>query len=339
MLKKYEKASEQVSIKGVIKARKAISHYIQRTNLVYYSELSRLIGCDAFVKHENHMPTGSFKIRGAINFFHTIPKQKVENGVLCSTRGNHGLAMAWAARWFNVPCTVVVPENNNPETNRTIESFGSELIVHGKDFYEAQFFCDELVAAAGYYYVEQGNEPEMLNGIGTMGLEIFEDLSDVDAIVCPIGGGAGCASLLKVAQAINPGVEIIGVQAEKAPAFARSLEKGDWVVIDQADTIADGLAARSVFQLPYMIMKDCIKDVVLLTEDEILEGICLALTTTHNLAEAAGAASIMGAMKRKDKLAGKKVVLVMSGGNLDRNHLELALAHSRKSAKSGVGPR
>jgi threonine dehydratase len=327
MLKKYDKVADQVSIKGVLRARSAIAHYIQRTNLIYYSELSRLMGCDVFVKHENHMPTGSFKIRAAINFFHTIPKQKTENGVLCSTRGNHGLAMAWAARWFNVPCTVVVPENNNPEINRIIESFGSELIVHGKDFYEAQFFCDELVAAAGYYYVEQGNEPEMLNGIGTMGLEIFEDLSDVDVIVCPVGGGAGCASLLKVVQAVNPAVELVAVQAEKASAFAQSIAKGDWVVIDNAETIADGLAARSVFQLPYVIMKDHIKEVVLLTEDEILEGICLALTTTHNLAEAAGAASIMGAMKIRERLKGKKVVLVMSGGNLDQAHLEKALKH------------
>ncbi|MCK7467170.1 MAG: pyridoxal-phosphate dependent enzyme [Desulfosudis oleivorans] len=162
------------------------------------------MGCDAFVKHENHLPTGSFKIRGALNFFQTIPKEDVANGVLVSTRGNHGLAMAWAGQWFHTPCTVVVPENNNPEINRIIESFGAELIVHGHDFYDAQFYCDELVAAAGYYYVEQGNEPEMLNGIGTMGLEIFEDLPDVDVIICPIGGGGGCASLLRVAQAINP---------------------------------------------------------------------------------------------------------------------------------------
>jgi len=326
MLKKYERLSEQVSIKGMIKARSAISHYLNKTNLIYYSELSRIIGCDAFVKHENHMPTGSFKIRGALNFFHTIHKDEVENGVLVSTRGNHGLAMAWAARWYNIPCTVVVPENNNPETNRIIESFGAELIEHGHDFYDAQFYCDELVAAAGYYYVEQGNEPEMLNGIGTMGLEIFESMPDVDVIICPIGGGAGCASLLKVAQAINPEVEIIGVQARNAASFYESIRQDDWVVLDEADTIADGLAARSVFQLPYVIMKDYIKDIVLLSEEEILEGIPLALMTTHNLAEGAGAASIMAACKIKDKLAGKKVVLVMSGGNLDREHLLQALA-------------
>ncbi|HOC74900.1 MAG TPA: threonine/serine dehydratase [Deltaproteobacteria bacterium] len=325
MLKKYERLSVQVSFRNILRARSAISHYIHRTNLIYSSELSRIIGCEAFVKHENHLPTGSFKIRGALNFFQTIPKEDVANGVLVSTRGNHGLAMAWAGQWFNTPCTVVVPENNNPEINRIIESFGAELIVHGHDFYDAQFYCDELVAAAGYYYVEQGNEPEMLNGIGTMGLEIFEDLPDVDVIICPIGGGAGCASLLRVVQAINPEVQIVGVQAAKAPAFSRSLEQGEWVVLDEADTIADGLAARSVFQLPYVIMKDHVKDVVLLNEDEVLEGIRLALGTTHNLAEGAGAASLVAAVKIKERLQGKKVVLVMSGGNLDRAQLELAL--------------
>jgi len=325
MLKKYERLSVQVSFRNILRARSAISHYIHRTNLIYSSELSRIIGCEAFVKHENHLPTGSFKIRGALNFFQTIPKEDVANGVLVSTRGNHGLAMAWAGQWFNTPCTVVVPENTNPEINRIIESFGAELIVHGHDFYDAQFYCDELVAAAGYYYVEQGNEPEMLNGIGTMGLEIFEDLPDVDVIICPIGGGAGCASLLRVVQAINPEVQIVGVQAAKAPAFSRSLEQGEWVVLDEADTIADGLAARSVFQLPYVIMKDHVKDVVLLNEDEVLEGIRLALGTTHNLAEGAGAASLVAAVKIKERLQGKKVVLVMSGGNLDRAQLELAL--------------
>ncbi len=233
--------------------------------------------------------------------------------------------MAWAAQWFNIPCTVVVPKNNNPEINRIIESYGAELIEHGNDFYDAQFYCDELVAAAGYYYVEQGNEPEMLNGIGTMGLEIFEDLPDVDVIVCPIGGGAGCASLLRVAESLNPNVKVIGVQSEKAAAYHASLQKGEWTVLDEAETVADGLAARSVFQLPYAIMKDRVKEVVLLTEEDILEGIRLALTKTHNLAEGAGAAALVAALKIKDQLAGKKVALIMTGGNLDRKHLEQAL--------------
>jgi len=325
MFTKFEKLSVDVNIKSTLRARTTIYQYIHRTNLIYYSELSRLVGCDIYVKHENHHPTGSFKIRGAINFFHSISEQEAGNGIIVATRGNHGLAMAWAAQWYHIPCTVVVPENNNPETNRIIENFGAELIIHGNDFYEAQFYCDELVESAGYYYVEQGNEPSILNGIGTMGLEIFEDLPDVDVIICPIGGGTGAASLIKIAHALSPEVAIIGVQAEKASAFYQSWKQNQWTVLNNADSLADGLATRSVFQLPYVIMKDKISDVVLVSESEILEGIRLALLTTHNLAEGAGAVSIIGAIKLKDRLAGKKVVLIMSGGNLDREHLVQAL--------------
>jgi threonine dehydratase len=326
MARNYEALGSQVNLLGMIKARAVIEPYLNRTNLTYYSELSRLVGCEVYVKHENHNPTGSFKIRGALNFFHHMSGEELESGVLVATRGNHGLAMACAGRWFDVPCTVVVPEHNNPEINRIVESFGADLIVKGADFYDAQSYCDDLVESAGYYYVEQGNEPEILNGLGTMGLEIFEDLPEVDVIICPIGGGAGCASLVKVAQAINPAVEIIGVQAERMAAFHASWKKGERVIIEPADTIADGLAARSPFHLPYLIMKDHIADVVLLSEDEILEGIRLALTVTHNLAEGAGAASLAAAVKIKDRLEGKRVALVMSGGNLDHDHLLQVLA-------------
>jgi len=225
-MRNYELLSDEVNMIGILKARSLIGRYLNRTNLIHYSELSRLAGCEIFVKHENHNPTGSFKIRGALNFFHHMSGEEVETGVLVSTRGNHGLAMAWAGRWFHVPCTVVVPEHNNPETNRIIESYGADLIVHGQDFYDAQSYCDELVDTAGYYYVEQGNEPEILNGLGTMGLEIFEDLPEVDAIICPIGGGSGCASLIKVAQALNPTVEIIGVPGRAGGGLLRVLEEG-----------------------------------------------------------------------------------------------------------------
>ena len=325
MLKKYEILSEQVNPIRTFMARAVIYKYLNRTSLTHYSELSRLIGCQAFVKHENHNPTGSFKIRGALNFFHHMSREELEAGILVATRGNHGLAMAWAGQWFNVPCTVVVPENNNPEINRTIESYGAELIVHGEDFYDAQSYCEELVDTAGYYYVQQGNEPEILNGLATMGLEIMEDLPDVDTIICPVGGGAGCASILKIVRALRPDIEIIGVEPMNAPSFYNSWKKGEIVTLDYANTVADGLAARSVFHLPYVILKDTISDVVLLTEDEILEGIRMALTTTHNLAEAAGAVSLIAAYKIKDRLAGKKVVMMMSGGNLSMDTLKTSL--------------
>lgn len=326
MLKKYEILSEQVNPTKTLMARAVISRYLNRTSLTHYSELSRLIGCKAFVKHENHNPTGSFKIRGALNFFHHMSQEEVDAGILVATRGNHGLAMAWAGQWFHVPCTVVVPKNNNPEINRIIESYGAEVIVHGEDFYDAQSYCEELVDSAGYYYVQQGNEPEILNGLATMGLEILEDLPQVDVIICPIGGGAGCASLIKTVRAINPDIEIIGVEPQNAPSFYSSWKKGDIVILDEADTIAEGLAARSVFQLPYVILKDAISDVILLTENEILEGVRMALSTTHNLAEAAGAVSLIAAYKIKDRLAGKNVVMIMSGGNLAIDNLKTVFA-------------
>lgn len=325
MLKKYEALSLQVNPTSMLMARPVIYRYLNRTNLICYSELSRLLGCEAFVKHENHNPTGSFKIRGALNFFHHMSKEELETGILVATRGNHGLAMAWAGQWFHVPCTVVVPENNNPEINRIIESYGAELIVHGEDFYDAQSYCEELVDSAGYYYVKQGNEPEILNGLATMGLEILEDLPQTDTIICPIGGGAGCASLVKTVRAFKPDIEIIGVEPQNAPSFFNSWKKGEIVTLDEAHTMADGLAARSVFQLPYVILKDTIHDVVLLTEDEILEGIRMALAVTHNLAEAAGAVSLMAAYKIKDHLAGKKVVMIMSGGNMNMDNLKIAM--------------
>lgn len=157
-----------------------------------------------------------------------------------------------------------------------------------------------------------------------MGLEIFEELPEVDVVIMPIGGGTGCAALAKVIEGINPGVELIGVQAERMPSFYESWRQGKKVIVPGASTIAEGLAARSVFDIPYMILKERITDVVLLTEDELLEGVRLAVRFTQNLAEVAGAASLAAAFKIKERLAGKKVVTIMTGGNLNLHHLTQA---------------
>ena len=262
---------------------------------------------------------------GRLDFFQHMTGEELESGVLVATRGNHGLAMACAGRWFDVPCTVVVPEGNNPEINRIVESFGAELIVHGQDFYD-QVYRDELVDSAGYYYVEQATNPRSSTVSAPWGWRSSNTFRRQQQSY-PLSAAARAAPrCIKVAQAINPQVEVIGVQAERVAAFYTSWKQGEWVVIDTATTIADGLAARSVFKLPYVIMKDHIADVVLLSEEEIIDGIRLALGVTHNLAEGAGAASLAAAVKIKDRLAGKKVALVMSGGNLDHAHLLQALA-------------
>jgi len=321
MNKHYEDLISRVNMLEIFKARHVVEQVLQQTHLTYYQRLSDELGAQIYVKHENHLPTNSFKVRGAVNFMARITPEIQERGVVVATRGNHGLAVAWAAQDKGVFCNIVVPENNNPDTNAAILAYGAQLIEHGNDFYETQDYCDELAENTGYYYLRQGNEPLLITGIATLGLEIFEELPEVDTIVMPIGGGTGCAALAKVIQGINPNVELIGVQAEKMPSFYESWRQGKKVIVPSADTSAEGLAARSVFEIPYMILKDRITDVVLLTEEELLEGVRMSLHYTQNLAEVAGAAALAAAFKIKTKLNGKKVVVIMTGGNLNLSRL------------------
>jgi len=325
MKEKYMDLSKEVNFNNIYKARKTVYRKLKKTHLIHYASLSELIGGEVCIKHENHNPTGSFKIRGTVNFMSHATDDIKENGIIVATRGNHGLATAWAAREEDILCNVVVPMNNNPEINNAITGLGAQLMSHGKDFYETQQYCEDLSYQLGYYYIEQGNEPEILNGLGTMGLEIFEDFPDVDVIIIPVGGGSGCASLIQVVKAINPKVKIIGVIAEKAPALIESLQKGERVIASSADTFADGLAARSIYEVAYEIIKGGGIEVCTVSEDEIISGVKMALLHTHNLAEGAGAAGLACALKMKKELAGKKTVIIMTGANLDRKHLEWAL--------------
>jgi threonine dehydratase len=325
-MQKYRDFAKQVNFLNIYKARKAVYSKLKKTNLIRYAGLSALCGTDIYVKHENHNPTGSFKIRGTVNFISNISKSVKKTGVIAATRGNHGLAAAWAAASEGIFCNVVVPEDNNPEINNALKGLGAELIIHGRDFEETLAYTEDLAEQLGYYYIEQGNEPDILNGLGTMGLEIFEDLPDVDTIIVPVGGGGGCASIVTVAKAINPAVNVIAVEPENAPALTQSLKEGKRVITVSADTFADGLAARSLFQTAYLLLKDSISDVVTVTEDEIIEAVKISLTQTHNLAEGAAAAGIACAFKIKERLKGKKAVIIMTGGNLDQRHLMRALS-------------
>jgi threonine dehydratase len=312
----YEQLASQVNMLEIFKARKAVESALHRTPLTYYKRISDELGASIHVKHENHLPTNSFKIRGAVNFMADVSPAIEERGIVVATRGNHGLAVAWAAQQRGILCNVVVPENNNPEINAAILSYGAQLIEHGNDFYEVQDYCEELAENAGYYYLRQGNEPRLLTGIATMGLEIFEELPGVETIIMPIGGGTGCAALAKVVQGINPKVELIGVQAARMPSFYESWRQGKKVTVAPAETVAEGLAARSVYEIPFKILVKQITDVVLLSEDELLEGVRLSLRYTQNLAEVTGAAALAAAFKISDRLVGKKVAVIMTGGNL-----------------------
>ncbi len=306
-----------VTFQGVLAARRIVYQFLKPTPLIRYPELSEIFGFQAYIKHENHQPTGSFKVRGGLNFMSQLPADQRKRGVITATRGNHGGSIAYAAKQFGVHATIVVPHRNNPEKNSAMRAFGAELIEHGVDFDESRELCEKLQTERGFRYVHPANEPPLVHGVGTYSLEVFEDLPAVDTIIVPIGAGSGACGAITVAKAINPDVKVIGVQAANAPSVYRSWKAGEKIETDSADTVADGLATRVTFDLPFSILKDGISQIVLVSEAEIREAIRMALRYTHNLIEGAAAAPIAAARKLRRDLSNQDVVMIMSGANVD----------------------
>jgi len=311
----------------IYQARPRVYRVLKPSPLLRHPLLAEAMGCDVYVKHENHNPTGAFKIRGGLNLIGSLPAGERRRGVISASTGNHGQSMALAARLAGMPCTIVVPVGNNPEKNAAMRAYGAEVLEEGRDFDEARARVEQLQAERGLRYVHSANEPLLLAGVGTYALEIFEELPDVDAIFVPIGGGSGACGCVMARTGLGSRAEVIGVQAERADAFTRSWRGTERVVGARADTFAEGMATRVTFDLTFNLLKRELNDMVTLSEEEIAEGIRLALRATHNLAEGAGAASLMAAMKRRDSLKGRKVVCVMSGGNLDTATLRRVLNH------------
>lgn len=307
----------EVSIQGVYEARRVISRYLRPTPLIQYPLLDELLGCESYVKHEECNPTGAFKIRGGINLIAGLTADERRRGVITATRGNHGQSIALASRIFGVRCVVGVPEGNNPEKNQAMEAFGAELLISGKDFDEAREKVEEVQAEKAMRYVHSGNEPPLIHGVGTYVLEIVEELPDLDCLIVPVGGGSGAAAALTVLRAIRPAVKVVGVQAENAPSIYLSWKKGSIVETESADTIADGLATRVPFELTYSILRDQIDDIVTVSEEELRLAVFQVFRTTHHVAEPAAAATVAAGLKLKSRLRGKKVVLALTGCNID----------------------
>ena len=228
-------------------------------------------------------------------------------------------------RTCGATCTVFVPEGNNPEKNAAMRAYGAIVEEGGRDFDEARERCEARAGATGARYVHSANEPLLLAGVGTYALELFEELPDVDVVLVAIGGGSGACGLITVRNALGSKARIIGVGAVNADAVYRSWRGPQRVVGDKADTFAEGIATRVTFDLTFDIYKKYLDDFILLTEQELAEGIRLALTTTHNLAEGAGSAALAAARKLRAQLAGLRVACIMSGGNIDLARLKAVL--------------
>ncbi|GAB5548882.1 MAG: threonine dehydratase [Sandaracinaceae bacterium] len=314
-----------VEFPEILRAWPVVHRYLPRTPLYRYTLLSGRLGFDAYVKHENHLPIGAFKVRGGVNLFANLTDQQRARGVITATRGNHGLSLAWSARTFGSRAVIYVPKGNNPEKNAIMDALGGEVVVHGRDFDEARAEAEAHADNELLRYVHPANEPLLIAGVGTYAMEVAEELPDLDAIIVPIGGGSLISGTVIALRTLKPDVEIIGVQAERACALAKSLEAGKPLEIESADTFADGLATRFAFEMPFEIVKDKIDRIVLVTEDEMREAVRTALETTHNVAEGAAAATYAAAYKLRHELARKKVVLVHSGHNIDRDTLRWSI--------------
>jgi threonine dehydratase len=305
-------------------ARDLVYRSLKPTPLLSHALLNACTGLDIYVKHENHNPTGAFKVRGGLNLIGNLNEHE-RRGVITASTGNHGQSIALACQREGVPCTVVVPTGNNPDKNAAIRALGANLVEHGRDFDEARERVEELQRANDLRYVHSANEPLLITGVATYALEIFEDLPEVDVILVPIGGGSGACGCALVRTWLGRRAIVIGVQAAGADAFARSWRSGNRVVGDTIATFAEGMATRVTFDLTFEILRRELDDLVTLTEEELAAGVRLALDTTHNLAEGAGAASLAAAVKLQDRLRGQRVVCVMSGGNIDRATLSRIL--------------
>jgi threonine dehydratase len=313
-----------IRFEDALAARERLRTYLQPTPLRSYEALDEEIGAGirVLVKHENHQPTNAFKIRNALSALTLLSEEQKRRGVVAATRGNHGQGVALAGRLLGVPVTICVPVGNNPEKNLAMRGFGAELIEQGRDYDESVEVAKTLVRERGLHLVHSTNDPAIIAGAATMSLEILEQAPDVEAIVVSIGGGSQAVGALVAAKGLRPEVEVFGVQAAGAPAQYEGWHAGRPLVWDRADTFADGLATRACYELTFEALRAGLSDFVVASEAELADAVRLVLRTTHNLAEGGGAASFAALRLLRDRLAGRKVAVVLSGSNIDAETLK-----------------
>ncbi len=312
------------TLRDVLDAKRRIRPYLQPTPFHSYPALNALIGTEVYIKHENCQPIGAFKVRGGINLVAQMPPEERARGLITASTGNHGQSISYAGRLFGAPVRIVVPEGSNPGKIAAIEGLGAEVIVYGPRFDDARQHAETLAQEHGYRLVHVANEAPIIAGVGTETLEMLESVPDLDVILVPVGGGSGSAGACITAKTINPAICVIGVQAAASPAAYQSWREKKLVSMPN-ETSAEGLATGMGFTLTQQILWKYLDDFVLVSEEAILRAIRWMVERAHTLAEGAGAAPLAAAYAMRDQLAGKKVGLVCSGGNIKPEQLRQAL--------------
>jgi threonine dehydratase len=312
------------TLRDVYRAKKTIASHIPRTPLHYSSGLSEMLSAEVYLKHEEHLPLGAFKGRGGINLLANLSDEEKKRGLITASSGNHGQSMASACKLFGVKAVIGLPEDANPNKVAAMRALGAELVFHGADFDAARLHCERLAKEEGYRFVHPVNDPLLIAGVGTQTLETVEDLPDVEVLMLPLGGGSGISGACIVAKGIDPSIEVLAVQSEQAQAGYLSWKKGE-IVESEMNTVAEGIATRSGYELAQQIMVDLLDDFLLVSDDEIHQAIGTLVDKAHTLAEGAGATALAGAIRYPEKVKGKKVAITVSGGNITVDQLRESL--------------
>jgi len=323
------------TFQDIVAARKFIARYLPKTPLVRLPKISEALACDYYAKLENLQPTGAFKVRGGVNLVGNEAGRGLT--LITASTGNHGQSIAYAGRLFGARVIIYAPaENVNESKMQAMRDLGAEVRLHGRDFDEARLEIERLAVAEGYRYVHSANEPGLIAGVGTIGLEIFEDLPDVDVVIAPAGGGSCAAGNCIVARELNPQVQVFATQSDAAPALWHAFQNRSLDPYPTMTTVHEGLATRVPFELTNKILWELLSDFILVTDKQINEAIRILARDAKQVAEGAGAASLAAAIKLsvgsptlgspagepgwagtvREGLRGKKVVGILTGGNI-----------------------
>lgn len=315
-----------LSLDTVRLAHERVAGHVHLTPLLSATRLGERAGIHLFLKCESQQKTGSFKVRGALNKLACLDPAARARGVITVSAGNHAQALAWASRAAGVRCTVVMPESASRAKVDASRGYGAEVVLHGASSVEAFAHAQELAQSRGMEFVHPFDDADVCAGAGTVGLEILEQLPDVNAVVVPIGGGGLIAGVATAVRQARPNVRIFGVEPTGAPAMRRSLDEGHPVHLDRVQTVADGLAAPMAGELPFRVVRSYVDDVVLVSDDEIVAAMRDLLASAKLLAEGAGAAATAAVLAGRLPLErGSRVVSIVSGGNVDLAALKALL--------------
>ncbi|GGK64056.1 serine/threonine dehydratase [Sphaerisporangium melleum] len=317
-------AAPPPSITDVLRAARLIAPHLPETPMWSYPVLNAHVGAEVHVKHENVQPTGAFKVRGGLTLLAGLPAAQGKAGVLTYSTGNHAQSIAYAARLYGLPCTIVMPENPNPAKVAAVEALGAAVEISGATMVEAAVHARSLAEERGDRLISPADEPGLIAGVGTLYLEMLARVPDLDAVFVPVGSGTGAAAACLVAAAVAPRCRVIAVQSALAPAAHDSWRSGA-PVRRAVGTVADGLATGSAFALPQSLMRG-LHDFVLVHDDDLRAAQRVLLTEAHTLTELAGAAALAGLLARKEEFTGRKVAVVCSGANAGPAELRRLLA-------------